>query len=455
MDVPGGAGDHPTDPAVLPRAHDGTRIRLGSGTAWALSVQVVTAVSTLVIGAIVARTLGPDGKGVLSLLQQSVGILVILGDLGLGIAAIYYISKGRVCAGTVLGNALVLLAGVSAVALGGLALLLRSPVAVVEVSWTYTVIAFALFVFTLLLSWTSAIVTGLEGTRGAARASIVSSAVTLASVAGLWLLGYASPASVLASATLGAATGILWGLVPVSAALRPVHVSTDALRTMMRYSIRLHAASAADLIHFRQDLLLLGWLSGTSAVGLYSVALSVAEIAARLPSAIGTAIQAQASRVSEESALDFSARALRLTVLIALGTTMLLALIVPVAIPLVFGTAFLPAVAAFYLLVPRILANSLVWPVSSYQSARGIVYWRVSIFATALNLALNVVLIPGWGFQGAAVAASVSNVVLLTLLMRRLCRDSGQPARFFLVPTRDDLAMALAAARSYARRDRA
>jgi O-antigen/teichoic acid export membrane protein len=434
-----------------PAAPTGRRIRLGSGTAWALSVQLVTAVSTLVVGAIVARTLGPEGKGVLSLLQQSVGILVILGDLGLGVAAIYYISKGEVRAGTVLGNALVLLAGVSVLALGGLVVLLRSPLAVIDVSWTYTAVAFALFALSLLLSWVGAIVTGVEGTRGAARAAIVSSSVTLVAVVAFWLAGWASPLAVLAAAATGAALGIASGLLPVLPALHPVRASREAFRLMTRYSLKLHAATAADLIHFRQDLLILGWLGDTQSVGVYSVALSVAEIASRLPSAIGAAIQAQASRVSERSALDFSARALRLTVLVALGTVVVLVVLVPVAVPAVFGAAFVPAVGAFYLLIPRIFANALVWPVSSYQSARGIVYWRVSMGATALNAALNVALVPVLGFHGSAIAASASNVVLLVLLLQRLCRDTGKGPRFFLVPTREDLALARDAARGYAR----
>jgi O-antigen/teichoic acid export membrane protein len=223
---------------------------------------------------------------------------------------------------------------------------------------------------------------------------------------------------------------------------------------MTRYSLRLHATSAADLIHFRQDLLLLGWLAGTGAVGIYSVALSVAEIASRLPSAIGSAIQAQASRVSEDSALDFSARAMRLTTLVSLGTVGGLSLLVPVAIPLVFGAAFVPAVGVFYVLIPRILANSLVWPVSSFQSARGVVYWRVGVAATLFNATLNVALIPTLGYLGAAVAASASNMLLVVLLMQRLCRDTGRGPGFFLVPTRDDLVIARQAVRGYAGRGR-
>jgi O-antigen/teichoic acid export membrane protein len=441
------------DPNALPRAHDGRRIRLGSGTAWVVAVQLIAAASTILISAIVARWLGPDGKGVLSLLQQSVTLLAVLGELGLGIAAIYYVSKGDVHPGTVLGNALVLLGVVSVVAFGGLVVLLRTPLAVVEVTWAHVFVGLALFAATLLLSWSGSIVTSVEGTRGAARASVAASLVTLGVVYWLWVSLRLTPLGVLVASTIGAVLGIAVGLVPARRALAPIRARMTVFRSMFHYSLRLHAASAADLVHFRQDLLLLGWLAGTSAVGVYSVALSLAEIASRLPSAIGTAIQAQASRVSEESALDFSARALRLTAVVSVATTGALSLVAAFAVPLIFGPSFVPAVGVVYLMVPRMLANALVWPVTSYQSARGVVYWKIGVLTALANAALNVVLIPALDYHGAAIAASASNLLLVAMLMSRLCRDTRRRPAFFLVPTRDDFRIAREALRSYTRRD--
>jgi O-antigen/teichoic acid export membrane protein len=437
---------------ALPRAHDGRRIRLGSGTAWVVAVQLIAAASTILIGAIVARWLGPEGKGVLSLLQQSVTLLAVLGELGLGIAAIYYVSKGEVRPGTVLGNALVLLGVVSTVAFLGLVVLLRTPLAVVDVSWTHVFVALGLFAATVLLSWVGSIVTSVEGTRGAARASVVASLVTLGIVYWLWVSLRLTPLGVLIASATGATLGIVVGLAPAWRALQPVKASMAVFRSMIHYSLRLHAASAADLVHFRQDILILGWLAGPSAVGVYSVALSLAEIASRLPAAIGSAIQAQASRVSEESALDFSARALRLTTFISLVTTGALALVAPVAIPMIFGPSFVPAIGIVYVMLPRMLANSLVWPVTSYQSARGVVYWKVGVLATVSNAALNIALIPLLGYHGAAIAASASNLLLVALLLQRRCRDTNRRPAFFLVPTRDDFKLAKQAIGSYAKR---
>ena len=150
-------------------------VRLGAGTAWSVAMQVVTAAANIIVGILVSRALGPDGKGTLSIIQQSVAILLIIGDLGIGLAAVYYISKSEVRPGTVLGNALVALVAVSGAAFVVMLVLFRSPLAVVELSWSYTLAAFGLFVVSLGMSWVGSIAVGVRGVKGLARPSIVAS----------------------------------------------------------------------------------------------------------------------------------------------------------------------------------------------------------------------------------------------------------------------------------------
>ena len=50
---------------------------------------------------------------------------------------------------------------------------------------------------------------------------------------------------------------------------------------MAAYSAKLYAGSAADFLHFRQDVLMLGWMVGPSAVGVYSVGVSLGEVATK------------------------------------------------------------------------------------------------------------------------------------------------------------------------------
>lgn len=427
-------------------------VRLGAGTAWSVVMQFATAAVNIIVGILVSRALGPDGKGTLSIIQQTVAILLIIGDLGIGLAAVYYISKSEVRPGTVLGNALVALAAVSGAAFLVMLVLFRSPLAVVELSRSYTLAAFGLFVVSLAMSWVGSIAVGVLGVKGLARPSIVASLLSLGLICGAWYLGGGSALVVLLASTAGVAVGVALAMISVSAWLRPVEVSASAFRLMRRYSAKLYLATTADYLHFRQDVLMLGWMAGVGSAGVYSVGVSVAEIATRLPSAMSAAIQAQASRVSHESALDLSARAIRLTMVFSVLVVGLLAAVASWAIPFLFGEAFRDAVLVFYLLIPGVLASSLVWPISSYQSARGKVYWGVSMTSVGLNVVLNLVLIGPLGYYGAAVSSSISYTVLVVWLIGRLRADTSQGAAVFLIPRSEDFRILVDSASSYLRR---
>ena len=424
-------------------------VRLGSGTAWSLAAQIVAATASVVVGVLVARALGPEGKGTLTIVQQTVAILMVVFDLGIGLGAVYYISKGEVGPGTVLGNTLVALAAIGGVAFVAMIVLFRSPLAVIHLDWGFTLAAFGLFMANLAILWIGSIAVGILGVKGGARPSMIASLVTLAVVAGAWYAGSRSAITVVLASTVGLVLGTVFAVLSVAPRLRPIQVSAKALRLMRRYSTKLYVAGVADFLHFRQDVLMLGWLAGVGTAGVYSVGVSIAEIATRLPSAMGNAIQAQASRMSHESALDMAARAIRLTALFAVLVVGGLALVVHWLIPQLFGESFRGAVLVFYVLAPGALANALIWPISSYQNARGQVFWGVSTAGQVLNVALNLALIPQFGAVGAAAASSVSYALMVGALVFRLRRHTGMGTAFFLVPTREDLAIVVSSARSY------
>lgn len=414
-----------------------------------MAMQIVTAIASLAIGVVVARTLGPEGKGTLSIVQQSVAVLLVLGDLGIGLSAIYYIARREVRAGIVLGNALVVLGAVTAVAGITLTLMLRSPWAIIELPMAYVGASTVLFATSLMAVWIGSIAVGLEGIRGQAMNAIAAAIASLLLVIAFWFLGWRTPFNVLVASAVGAAIGIALTLTMIGPMLGRVRPSIETFSRMVHYSARLHIATAAALLLSRQDILMLGWFLGSSAVGIYSVAASMSELACRLPSAFADAIVAKASRISQEEALDGSARVMRVATLLTVVILAAMAIVMPVVVPLVFGAAFAAASAIFYMLVPGIFAKALIYAVSSYQTARGWVYWRVSIVSVVFNAVLGLLLIPRIGYFGAAAASSVSHVVLFALLMRHLCHDTHRSWTFFLAPTRDDIRFTMRSARAY------
>lgn len=96
----------------------------------------------------------------------------------------------------------------------------------------------------------------------------------------------------------------------------------------------------------------------------------------------------------------------------------------PWATRLLFGKAFLPAVPAFVWLMPGIVAYGSTFATSFLMSIGlpmpVLAFWAAFV---ALNVGLNVVLIPRLGFVGASISSSITYTtcfVVMTLYAWRL-----------------------------------
>lgn len=428
-----------TPPGGINQATEG-EIRLGSGTALTLASQMFALGANVVIGVLIARTLGAAGKGVLSVVQQTVGIALVVANLGVSTSNIYYLSRREVSPGVATGN-LLALGAVVTVAVGvPMLLLLSGPLAVLPVIRPHlALIAIASFATGLVLAWFGSVVVGLRGLRPQAVTGVVTSATTLVLVFVLTRVTSLSVAGVVLAGVFGTLAGIVTMAWWARGRIGRISVDTTVMRATARHSLKVHMSGLADYLHLRQDILLLGWLAGASAVGLYSVGVSFAELAWYIPNAVGLAIQAQGARVSHESALDFAARGLRVSVLITAVVAAGLSLVVPWVLPALFGEAFRSSIDIFYLLLPGAALNGLATVMLYYQISRGLVYWRVSLAAMVANIAGNVVLVPLLGAPGAAVASSLSYVLYFVWVLALVSRDTGTRPYRLLVPTIADV----------------
>ncbi|MBI5093099.1 MAG: flippase [Candidatus Hydrogenedentes bacterium] len=166
---------------------------------------------------------------------------------------------------------------------------------------------------------------------------------------------------------------------------------------------------------YRADIILVRILAhDTADAGLYATAVQLSEFVWVIPLAVeGIMLQSTARLWAEnrtDRITDILSRLLRYT---ALGTSFLLAIVTVFAsdiLRLYFGAPFAGADTALLILIPGVFSFSLarvMWPVIQ---AKGKVLPLVSVVgvATLVNIVLNLLCIPRWGAEGAAIAASIS-----------------------------------------------
>jgi len=184
-------------------------------------------------------------------------------------------------------------------------------------------------------------------------------------------------------------------------------------RQMMLFNVLSIVLSLLMISLYNFDVLLLRPIAGDNQTGYYKSALVVAQFVWIVPIAIQTLLlhsTAQLWNEGDHSTLNMIAsRATKYTLVTTTLIIVGLATLADDFIPLYFGADFAVAVTPMILLLPGVLGFAVARPIFAIGQASGRL--RVLIIATgstaSLNVILNLLLIPPYGMNGAAVATSI------------------------------------------------
>lgn len=396
-----------------------------------LGTQIGIQSIALVTGILVARFLGPEGRGALAAVVAWVSIIAYLGNLGLPAASAYAAARDPGRVRTLMGNGLVAMlmqwpllvaAGVLVLhqALGG------QPELVQQLAVTYLCLYVPLNLLTLYANGTQ------QGLGHYAGFNAVRLCVPVSYLMGLGVLvwlGHFTVAGVLAAnlfsnlATLLLALGLLLPRARAAAGRR--WVDLPALRRDLRYGLSAHIGMLQPFTGLQVDVLVLTLLLPAHDLGLYMAALAGASLIRAQGVALGMVAMPEIARQTQ-GAGQFRAvvRFSGLTLLLGGLTALVLAYWASSLVALVYGEAYRDAASALRLLALAALAGSLNRVLA--DSLRGMGRPLSGTVAELASLAVGVpailVLAPSAGAEGAALAtalASVSAVAVTTWSLYR------------------------------------
>jgi O-antigen/teichoic acid export membrane protein len=361
---------------------------------------------------LVARLLGPSGKGVLSTAIIVGGLVGLLIEPGLRAGVIRTIAAGR--AGWREGLATM------ALVYGVLCILVLPLLAVLL--WNAHGRWFHDIPYAVLLLALAGVPVGLfEGSLtalliGQQRMPEVSGIWALeraGALAGLLLLVWLSRWGVLGGmlAQLGGTVlgiGLLWHLLARMPAAT-WRVRHDLLPALLRFGVLWYARNLATSLNYRLDALIVFILIGPYEAGLYAVAVSLAELLQQLPSSIDAVLFPRVSRGDMPDAARSTARLSRCTVLVTVLGGVALALLARPLL-LLFGAQFTQGYWALVLLLPGMVVLGQSKVICSDMLGRGEGRYPALASWSALlgTIALDCILIPRWGIAGAAFASTIA-----------------------------------------------
>lgn len=167
-------------------------------------------------------------------------------------------------------------------------------------------------------------------------------------------------------------------------------------------------------LNYRIDILLLTPYVSSGDIGIYSTGSSLAELIWQLPSAIAIVLFASsANKGDDEAAVKESIRILRVSLFIVTISAVVFASISRWVVPFLYGNAFIESSTIINLLLPGVVMIIIVQILHATMSGRGypLMGFSALVVAIALNIILNLVIIPKYGINGAAVASTISYTV--------------------------------------------
>jgi O-antigen/teichoic acid export membrane protein len=416
-----------------------TLARLSSGV---LFTNVLAAVALLATTVLTARAFGPGGRGEFTLATQFATLVVALGSLGLGAAAAYHTARGKWPTPVAFGNSTLfgLLLGL---AIAGVCdcVVLVGDATFKGLPKVDLVLALLALPFALAVGNVQAIYQGLRNFRTFNTITVTQAALPLLLIGVAIAFGGGVRAAIVATV---AAFALLFVAVVIYAR-RSIRfawrVNQLYARALVSYGVRAHPANVLAFLGYRLDVFLVDGYKGAAAVGLYGAGVVIAEGLWMPSQAVSTALFPTIAAEPTESARR------SITPLVARNTlwlTTMLAAVLAVAagavVDVLYSSRFSASAGAVRALTPGIVLFSAARVLGNDIAARGrpLVNSVIAAASVVCNIALNVVLIPRFGIDGAAWAStgSYSVVYLATAVVYGKIADV--PLRALVVPTRED-----------------
>jgi O-antigen/teichoic acid export membrane protein len=407
-----------------------SRLHAGSAALWVAGSNVAFNLIGVLTGPILARALGPTGRGTLAAIVVPLTVGAWVASLGMPEFALRSAAReGRALTLSVTLGAISLVVGVIMLPL---APSLASAFAEDrEVVHTYLMVGFVVLPLFVMSYVMYSVVNGLERWGLLVTTRLAPSLFGLVALAALWA-GERLTVGTAAAVVLGTT---LLTLVPAAFALKdggPCAFDRELASRALRFSLRAWPGYLGHYANARLDQLLMIPLVDPAELGLYVVAVTLASLPAVLGAALASTLGPRIARGETELVAQGNRVLLPLVGVMSAA----LALIAPIGLPLVFGSDFAPAVAMAWILLAASVPYQGAWFLGTTLTAAG----RPELFTAGHIVALVItvpgllLLLPTLGAYGAAIVSSLSALAQFAFLLVMARREFGGSISNYLVP---------------------
>ena len=245
-----------------------------------------------------------------------------------------------------------------------------------------------------------------------------------------------------------------WLLTPISIALSfhflndVVHLSFFSprlniliIKNMLMYGILNFVAGILWRVNARFDVFFVNTYWGASAVGLYMTGVNYTELMRLFSDAISYVLFPQVSSIPSEEARKLTSLLTRLLLLYYLVLAPIIYLLAPLIIPFFFGSAFRPSVSVIPYLLPGIISWMYYGLLGQHFLGRGFPQYNLygNLTGSIFTILLDFLLIPRWGIIGASIASSIAYTLTFLVVLHFFKKLEKLSLSEIFLPRKNDL----------------
>lgn len=383
---------------------------------------------------LLARTLGPEGRGQYAIALLLATSLVQFLNLGIASANVYFLGQNKVSVRTALATSIQLWWKLSIVGIiiAILIISFKANTWFPNTSTSSLLLSLVVFPISLLQAYVISLLQGIQDFKRYNLALLVTPVITFFTAIILVLFAGQGVLGALIASIIGIFMGLITSLLAIKNHWLNSKLNFDENYNSrcLTYGWKAHLSNILAFANYKADIFMVNLFLTSSDVGIYVVAVNLVEQLWVLSSAVSTVTLPRLAELHRDEAkrkilTPIIARLVLFTTL--LGSIILAVFAKPLVI-ILFGPEFIKATNAMMGLIPGIVVLSLARALANDIAARGRpeLNTYASIFVVLINITFNIFLIPLMGILGAAIATSISyvaNAIFILFIYSRLSKN--------------------------------
>lgn len=417
-------------------------IKFFKGVLLTFSAEIASLFLVMIINVIITRWLGPGGKGALALITNYFLILTSVFSFGMSESVVFFLSSRKYKSDQIFSSIIFNTVVISLIIIL-LSLLLRgfviekllgkiSNLNYYTALWLFPAFYLFLFVRKVLLGYKN---------LKAFNAMLILRALG-------YLLFYLIliPKLQLRGGIIGMVLSVMIvdivGIIIISKYGRPgFTLNLTLIKDSIVFGMKSQIGILLSFFDRRLDIFIINIFLNPDYVGLYAIAVALAELPWHISGALGTVLFPEVAGMKKPSALKFVTVLCRNSLFITTLLCIILFLSGPILIKLLFGSKFLPSVPALRVLLPGIIALAFNRVLCGGFSGLGKPeYGTYTVICSAIvTVCLDILLVPKMGIIGASLASSIAYISAATIGVVIFKKISGCKISELFLTTKSDL----------------